>query len=311
MLRPKRLAVLACAVLAACWYCGARVETRAAQTDSFSGVQAFNNLKRLAAFGPRPAGSKALEESRRWIESQLRQDGLKVDEDSFTASTPIGPIPMVNLIVKIPGASPRVIMLAGHYDTAPFHDFKFVGANDGASSAAFLLEMGRVLAHQKNASTIWLVFFDGEEAQKNWTNADSLYGSRHLAQELTDDGELGRIRAMILVDMIADAKPKIYRDGNSTSWLNDLLFSTADRLGYGKEFLNQELAYGDDHIPFVNAGVSAVDLLGNVGPITSPGSFGIYWHTAQDTPDKCSPASLAIVGRVVLASLPQIEKSHQ
>ncbi len=276
---------------------------------SFSGDRAFDDLKHLADFGPRPSGSKALSDARQWMIGQIERTGLHVEEDSFVASTPAGSVPMTNLLVKIPGVSSQVVIVAGHYDTKHFDNFKFVGANDGASSAAFLLEMARVLAHRKNKLTIWLVFFDGEEAIEQWTATDSLYGSRHLAEKLTASGDLGRIGAMILVNMIGDAKLDIYRDVNSTSWLNDVVFSTARRLGYNKNFINEKQAYEDDHLPWVNAGVAAVDLLGNVGPVSPSASFGSYWHTAKDTADKCSPASLAIVGRVVLASLEELEKS--
>ena len=276
---------------------------------AFSGTRAFEDLKRLVAFGPRPAGSKPLSDSRRWIVSRLEQMGYKVEEDIFQGATPFGKINMINLRVIIPGASPKVVMLAGHYDTARFEDFNFVGANDGASSAAFLLEMARVLAHRKNQFTTWIVFFDGEEAEKQWSDTDSLYGSRHMVQKLSTSGELGRIQAMILVDMIGDAKLHIYRDGNSTSWLTDEVFKTARNLGYSKYFLDGNQAYGDDHMPFVNAGVAAVDLLGNVGPVTPNASFGSYWHTAKDTVDKCSPLSLTIVGQVVLGTIAELEKS--
>lgn len=276
---------------------------------AFSGDRAFADLKHLADFGPRPSGSKALSDARQWMIGQIERTGLHVEEDSFVASTPAGSVPMTNLLVKIPGVSSQVVIVAGHYDTKRFDKFQFVGANDGASSAAFLLEMARVLAHRKNKLTIWLVFFDGEEAIEQWTATDSLYGSRHLAEKLTASGDLGRIAAMILVDMIGDAKLDIYRDANSTSWLNDVVFSTARRLGYNKNFINEKQAYEDDHLPWVNAGVAAVDLLGNVGPVSPSASFGSYWHTAKDTADKCSPASLAIVGRVVLASLEELERS--
>lgn len=200
-------------------------------------------------------------------------------------------------------------MLAGHYDTKRFADFTFVGANDGGSSAAFLLEMARALAHRRNALTVWLVFFDGEEAVQSWTATDSVYGSRHLAEKLTASGDLGRIEAMILVDMIGDARLSINRDGNSTPWLTDIVFTAAHRQGYGKVFLNQRSEYQDDHLPWVNAGVAAVDLLGNVGPVSPSNSFGSYWHTAKDTLDKCSPGSLGIVGRVVLGTIEDLEAS--
>jgi Zn-dependent M28 family amino/carboxypeptidase len=198
-------------------------------------------------------------------------------------------------------------MLAGHYDTLRRADIRFVGANDGGSSAAMLLELARFFCRRKNQLNIWLVFFDGEEALVNWSNTDSLYGSRHLASKLAADGEIARIQAMILVDMVADKHLSIYKDTNSTAWLTDLVFKTAAKLGYGKEFLDEKSAYGDDHAPFVDDGVAAVDLLGNVGPPARSSSFGAYWHTAEDTVDKCSPTSLTVVGRVVVATVAELE----
>jgi glutaminyl-peptide cyclotransferase len=284
---------------------------RAARPEgTFSGGRAFEDLKHIASFGPRPAGSKPLSDTRRWIVNQLEQMGYKVEEDLFQGETPFGSVTMINLRVIIPGTSPKVVMLAGHYDTARYEEFNFVGANDGGSSAAFLLEMARVLAHRKNKFTTWLVFFDGEEAMQKWSNTDSLYGSRHLAEKLTASGELGRIQAMILVDMIGDAKLDIYRDGNSTGWLTDIVFKTAKRLGYGKYFLDEAHGYVDDHMPFIDAGVSAVDIIDlDYGPRSADHPMGAYWHTAKDTVDKCSPLSLTIVGQVVLGTVEELEKS--
>jgi glutaminyl-peptide cyclotransferase len=276
----------------------------AAEAPSFSGGRAFEDLKRLVAFGPRPSGSKALAMSRQEILRQLQRVGVQVEEDRFRAATPFGSLPMTNLIAKIPGARPQVIIVAGHYETKRFDEFPFVGANDGGSSAAFLLELARVLARRKNALTYWLVFFDGEEAFQEFSATDGLYGSRHLVQKMAARGELGQVQAMILVDMVGDARLNIYRDANSTPWLTDLVFQSARRLGYTKYFRDEPRAYEDDHIPFVNAGVSAVDLLDfDYGPSNS------YWHTAKDTVDKCSALSLTIVGRVVLATLGELERS--
>ncbi len=283
--------------------CSSQV-TRALDPQAFNGGRAFDDLKRLAAFGPRPSGSKALAESRVWIIKRLQEAGVQVEEDGFTASTPLGSVPMTNLIVRIPGARRKIVMLAGHYETKRFEDFTFVGANDGGSSAAVVLEMARVLAHGRNDLTYWLVFFDGEEAFHEFTATDGLYGSRHLVEKLTASGELARIEAMILVDMVGDARLNIHRDYNSTPWLTDQVFAVASRLGYGKQFRNEQGAYEDDHIPFVQAGVSAVDLIDlDYGPGNR------YWHTAEDTPEKCSPLSLTIVGRVVTATLEELEKS--
>jgi glutaminyl-peptide cyclotransferase len=271
---------------------------------SFNGGRAFADLQHLVSYGPRPAGSPALAEARRWIIAQLKQTGAEVEEDSFTASTPVGAIPMTNLIAKFPGEQSKVVMVAGHYDTKVFKNFRFVGANDGASSAALLLELARDLQGRKHSLTYWLVFFDGEEAVREWTEADSLYGSRHLVQKLSSAGDLGRVQAMILVDMIGDAHLDIERNKESTPWLTDMVFTAAHRLGYTKEFLDSLGTAGDDHIPFINAGVAAVDLIDfDYGP------DGSYWHTARDTVDHCSPLSLTIVGRVVLATLDDLDKT--
>jgi glutaminyl-peptide cyclotransferase len=277
----------------------------AAERPAFSGGRAFEDLKHLVSFGPRPSGSSQLATARQWMITQLRQTSEDVGEDRFTASTPIGQLAMTNVIVKIPGASPKVVIVAGHYDTARIPGVAFVGANDGASSAALLMELARALKGHKYPFTVWLVFFDGEEATQQWSDTDSLYGSRHFVQKLGASGDLGRVQAMILVDMIGDADLGVHREENSTRWLADLVFHAAqEQLGYSKYFLNQPQAIEDDHIPFVNAGVSAVDLID-----FDYGTGNRYWHTAQDTVEHCSPTSLTVVGRVVLASLEDLAKS--
>jgi len=196
-------------------------------------------------------------------------------------------------------------MITGHYDTKLEKSFRFVGANDGGSSTALLLELARELRPTKHKLTYWIIFFDGEEALKHWSDSDSLYGSRQLAAKLTANGDLSRIEAMILVDMIGDAHLGIRQDQESTPWLNKLIWQEADKLGYSRYFLkSQPIAVVDDHIPFVNAGVSASDLIDfDYGPDNS------YWHTAQDTIQHCSPSSLTIVGRVVKATLAALETS--
>ena len=288
----------------ACLVLGSVSRARAAETVVFNGGRAFEDLKRIVAFGPRPSGSPALAETRQYILRQLRRAGIEVEEDSFVAATPAGNLPMTNLIAKLPGTRPQVIIVGGHYETKRFAQFRFVGANDGGSSAALLLELARVLKQRRNTFTIWLVFFDGEEALVEWSARDGLYGSRHLAAQLSADGRLARVRAMILVDMIGDARLNVQRDLNSTPWLSDLAFDIAHRLGYARFFSGTRSAFEDDHLPFVNAGVPAVDLIDlDYGPNNS------YWHTPADTVDKCSPASLTIVGRVVTALLDALDKS--
>ena len=277
---------------------------RAAEPPGFNGGRAFEDLKQLVAFGPRPSGSQALVRTRQWLISQLRGAGAQVEEDSFVATTPIGSISMTNLIAKFRGSRRETVIVAGHYDTKRFENFRFVGANDGGSSAALLVELARVLGERQHALNYWLVFFDGEEAVRDWSSTDSLYGSRHLVEKLSAGGELSRIEALILVDMIGDAQLRIPGESNSTPWLSDLVFHVARRLGYGQYFVNGQNAVEDDHTPFINAGVSAVDLIDfDYGPNNS------YWHIAQDTLEHCSPLSLTIVGRVVTATLEQLEKA--
>jgi Zn-dependent M28 family amino/carboxypeptidase len=203
---------------------------------------------------------------------------------------------MANVIAVVPGRRPDVILLGGHYDTKSFKEFRFVGANDGGSSAALLLELARRLAAAPGEYTYWLVWFDGEEARASWTATDSLYGSRRLAAELAQARRLPR--AMILVDMIGDRNLGILRDTYSTRWLVDIVWATAARLGHGRHFLGTEMGVEDDHAPFLNAGVPAVLLIDFDYP---------PWHTADDTLDKVSAQSLAIVGDTVLEALPSVE----
>ena len=278
----------------------ARAEVHAAVTE-FNGERAFNDLRQLVQLGPRPAGSENLERARAYIERQLSAAGAELWDDPFVATTPMGKIPMVNVMGAINGENSTVVILAGHYDTARIDGVQIVGANDGGSSAALLLEMARVLRRRTNRFTYWLVFFDGEEALKQWTASDSLYGSRHLAEKLFREGNLDQIKALILVDMAADRHLNILRESNSTPWLSELVFKTACTLDYQKSFSGGTFPVEDDHLPFLAKGIPSVDII-DLTP------FGSYHHTAQDSIDKCSPESLAVVGRTVLATLAEMER---
>ena len=296
------LVVIGAAVLVGLelWRHRPRLEAMAA-TDAFDGERAFCDLDQLVKLGPRPPGSHALEEAREYITGELAADGVEVWYDSFVASTPLGGIPMRNIIGVIQGDSDSVVIIGGHYDTAKLDGVSFVGANDGGSSAAFLLEMARVLAYRKNKLTYWLVFFDGEEALKRWSPSDSLYGSRHMAESLAAQGTLKRVKALVLVDMVAGRHLNFFRESNSTPWLSDLIFNTATQMGYSRSFSGGTFPVEDDHVPFMRKGVPAVDII-DLTPFTS------YHHTALDTLDKCSPESLGIVGQVVTAALEKLEE---
>ncbi|MBI3625885.1 MAG: M28 family peptidase [Candidatus Rokubacteria bacterium] len=271
----------------------------AAAGPAFDGKAAFAHVERLVGLGPRPAGSEPLARARRYIVDELKKAGARVREQAFTAGTPDGPVRMVNVIAELPGRRPEVILVGGHYDTKFFPHFTFVGANDGGSSSGFLLELARVLGPRPREFTYWIVFFDGEEARREWSATDGIYGSRHLVASLERDGRVRRLRAVVVVDMIGDRKLNIRRDPTSTPWLTDLLWGSARRLGHRAHFLDEPLAVEDDHVPFLKAGIPSALIIDF--------DYDPYWHTPQDTLDKLSPRSLQIVGEILLDAFPALE----
>jgi glutaminyl-peptide cyclotransferase len=268
-------------------------------TGGFDGGRAYKHVEQLVAIGPHSAGSEGIRRAQDYITGQLKSFGCPVEEQNFHApSTPVGDVAMKNIVVKIPSANPSVILFASHYDTKRIPNF--VGADDAGSSTGVLLELARLLCARKNAESIWLAFFDGEEAFNfNWADPDNTYGSREMAASLALSGDLPRVKAMILVDMVGPADPVYKRETNSTPWLTDLLWSTAARLGYAKVFVNDRAAIEDDHLSFLKRNIPAADIIDLDVP---------YWHTAQDTLDKVDPRTLAITGHVLIESLPELEK---
>lgn len=265
----------------------------------FDGGRAYEHLRQVVSFGPRPAGSPAIERTRVYIIDQLTALGIPVVRQPFDVQTPIGRIHMVNLIAIIPGSRKDRIALTGHYDTKLFREFRFVGANDGGSSTAFLLEMARVLKARRNVLTVELIFFDGEEATlRDWGGTDHTYGSQFYVDSARRAGTLASLKAMVLVDMIGERSQRFMKEERSTRWLTDEIWSTAQRLGYGSIFVNETTPIEDDHVPFLNAGVPAADIID---------LDYAAWHTAADTLDQISARSLEIVGNVVLNALGPIE----
>ena len=265
----------------------------------FDSARAWEHLRQQVAIGPRPAGSAALLACRRYIVAQLKAAGITSREQPFTATTPTGRVLMANVVATIPGRRPERIVLATHYDTKLFREFRFVGASDGASSTAAVLELARVLKGRQNEFTIELLFLDGEEAVVEWSGNDHTYGSQYYVDAAKKNGTLGGLKALILLDMIGDRNLTIRRDSNSTPWLTDIVWASAARLGHRETFLSAEMAIEDDHLPFVQAGVPSVDIIDLEYPA---------WHTAQDDLDHVSAGSLQTVGDVVLDALPAIEK---
>ncbi len=269
----------------------------------FDSNRAWEHLRQLVALGPRPSGSPAIEQSRNYIKAQLAAAGVPVVEQTWDEQTPIDRVRMVNLVATVAGAGKDRIAITGHYDTKLFREFRFVGASDGGSSAAFLIELARVLKARKNAMTYELIFLDGEEARlRDWGGRDNTYGSRHYVEAAKRDGSIATLKANVLVDMIGNRELRIKRDTNSTPWLTDIIWDAARRQKLDMYFVSDSGAVEDDHFPFLAAGVPSVDII----DLDRYAELG-KWHTPQDTLDAVSARSLQIVGDVVLAALPQIE----
>jgi glutaminyl-peptide cyclotransferase len=270
-------------------------------------ARAFQYVKEIVAFGPRPLGSANHKKVEDYLLAHLRGD--EVENDSFTADTPEGKFPVHNIVAKFPGTKDGIIVIASHYDTNyPLRKTSFVGANDGGSSSALLLEFANQLRGKpRDGYSIWLVWDDAEEAIKSDKEVpfldDSLYGIRHLKDKWEADGTLKKIKAFLLADMIGDADLNIERDSNSTPWLEDVVYEAATRVGYQSHFFARTMPVDDDHIPFVKQGVACADFID-----FDYGYNDVFWHTTQDTVDKLSPKSLEIVGVTMLETVRILDK---
>jgi Zn-dependent M28 family amino/carboxypeptidase len=279
-----------------------------AQGQRFNGGRAYEYAQDFVAIGPRWPTGPGHVKAEQFLRTHFAHDEL--EQDTFTADTPIGPVNMCNFIVRFPGKKDGVIVLASHYETNYWlRNINFVGANDGGATTGLLMAIGDELraqtAHGKKLDgySVWLVFFDGEEAIKSWSASDSTYGSRHLAAKWGRDGTLNRIKAFILTDMIGDRDLDIQREERSTAWLVDLVREAAKKFGDERFFFQTEEAVEDDHLPFVQRGVPSIDLIDlDYGPNNS------YHHTAQDTMDKITARSLAIDGDVIMETIRLIDQ---
>lgn len=275
---------------------------------AFNGERALTHARKQIEFGPRPPGSPQLEKTRAYIVNELKTYGFNVTVDEFIAKTPHGEKKMANITGELPGETKTALLIGSHYETKFYKDMQFVGANDPAASVGTVLEIGRVLGsfRDKRPVTLKLVFFDGEEAFcEGWDecskpdNPDNTYGSRYYVSQLQAKKEVENTAALILLDMIGYKKLELGRDPTSIRWLQDIIWETGRELGHDKIFVDREEGVGgDDHEPFIRAGIDAVDLIQlNSYP---------HWHRADDTIDKISAQSMKIVGDTVLASLPKI-----
>ena len=277
--------------------------------EPFDADRAWRDLERLVALGPRPPGSEALERSRAYIEAELAAAGLEPRRESFRAETPVGPVEMANVFADLEGrgrgeAAAPLVLLVSHIDTK-LCDFEFVGANDGGSSTAVLLELARALAGGSPRKLSYrFLFVDGEEAFNwNWAGQDNTYGSRHHAERLLRSDDFERTKAVIVIDLVGDRDLQLWRDSNSDPELLALFFKAAREAGLGAHVGGPREPVKDDHLSFMRVGIRSVDLIDlEYGPDND------WWHSPEDTLEKCSKESLGIAGRIVLLGLPRLEQ---
>ena len=272
-----------------------------AQTGRVDAEQVMRHVEKIVSYGPHPPGSEAQKEVGSYIAEQLQSLGLEVHTHTFHPVTPLGRREMTNTWGVVEGKEDSIIILASHYDSKYFEDFSFLGANDSGSSSGLLLELARILKQENPTDySLWFVFFDGEEAFFDWTSADSLYGSREFVRMLKGRGQLRKISALILLDMVGEKDLVLRKEINSIHWLNQIIWDQGGEMGYGDIFQSRgSTGAQDDHLPFAQEGIPVVDIID---------LDYAYWHKKEDTLDKLSPDNLRIVGDVVLASLPEIAK---
>lgn len=259
----------------------------------FDGERAYLWVQKQCDLGYRITGSEANRLAGDLILAELQAQGWSTAEQSFTYQA----TPVRNLLAW-KGEGTQAILIGAHYDTRRAADMEdptvpVMGANDGASGVAVLLELARVLDWRTRESRIYLAFFDAEDNGRldDW---DWIIGSTYMAEHW---GELGEppLKAMVLLDMVGDTDQQLYYEGNSNAALQQHLWNLAAQLGYDDRFIaEQRHTMLDDHIPFLQRGIPAVDIIDFDYP---------YWHTTQDTPDKVSTESLKAVGDTLQAWL--------
>ena len=320
-LRPRRLArsragfLLSCTALLAllsCTLVPASCNNEIAEPPPvvYDSDRAWAHLEKIVGFGPRYSGGKGNADLQKYLQNELTALGLRPVRETFVDRTPIGPVEFANVYADVPaeppadGSSPPMVVLVSHFDTKALQ-FEFQGANDSGSSTAVLLELARCLVGKKDPSpvTYRILFVDGEEALRpTWIGNDNTYGSRHHVARLVESGGIERVKACVVLDMVGDRDLQLTTELNSSPALLDVFFSAAHRIGLGDHVGGWSREINDDHLPFLAAGVPSVDLIDfEYGP------YNEYWHTEEDTLEHCSAQSLGIIGRIVLAGLPELE----
>ncbi len=281
---------------------------------SFDEARAWKDLEHLVGLGPRPPGSDALEQTRVYLEQELSKAGLKPVRDAFEVPAPpegakkaAHAFALANVYADLLSKDPKAetVILCTHFDTKISSE-RFVGANDGGSGTAVLLELARVLAAGGPRDLSYrFLFLDGEEALRwEWAGDDNTYGSRHAAAELKKSGKAASVRCCILLDMVGDKDLRFENETYSNRRLAAIVTEAASEAGLSAHVDGRHMEVRDDHLSFMAVGIPSLDLIDfEYGPDNA------WWHSKDDTLDKCSAKSLGITGRIVLGSLPGIEHS--
>ncbi|MBL7077397.1 MAG: M28 family peptidase [Kiritimatiellae bacterium] len=285
--------------------------------DAVDGAVALSEVARFVGVGPRVSGTPGASRAAAFISDRLRGVGYRALLDAFSETTPDGDVAFANVIGIPPGmsgtmlpevlgnAESPVVILLSHYDTKAGISGRFVGANDSGSSTGLLLHLaGLIAARAPTLPPVVLAFVDGEEARHNYGPNDGLHGSRHLADLIVSSGQQDKVSGVIVLDMIGDKDLDIRIPPNTTHDLLQIAFKAAEAEGVRSQFGISRGSVLDDHVPFLERGIPAIDLIDfEFG--SAPG-LNDYWHTDADTMDKLSAESLEIVGRVVLRMLPRL-----
>jgi glutaminyl-peptide cyclotransferase len=275
------------------------------------GEKALEHVRQVVAFGPREPGTEAWRKGLDYIAAEARKLGVEPLRDHWT--DPVEKVEFENVVLTLPGEQPERIVLCGHHDTKvmhghsdPAHNFPFVGANDGGSGVGLLLALLPVFQKQQRRATVQLVFLDGEESRDfDWHDDRALFGARRFVREHRDRQVLGkepRIAACILLDMVGRKDLHVDEEQWSTPELREILWSAAVACGQQARFFRTHGKTKDDHMPFLDAGIAAVDIIDlNENP---------NWHKATDVVENLSAESLQLVGEVVLTMLPEVEREY-
>jgi len=270
----------------------------------FSPAQASNALSNVTAFvtecTPRNSGTTGSEVAAVWLHTRLTEQGIDTILDRFTAPTPRGLKPFVNVLASIPGKSDKWLLLLSHFDTMSGISESFQGANDSGSSTGILLELAVALhAFSPCKYNILCAFLDGEECMLAYSDRDGFHGSKRLANTMRQQGK--EIKAVILMDMVGDSDLKITIPRNSTADLRVLALEAAEATGDRDKIGLFDGTIYDDHQAFLDLGYPAVNLI-DFQYGSRPGKND-YWHTTKDSLDKLSADSLLTTGRIVMEML--------